>query len=179
MQSDFPKIPLLLSILFFLFFLVAFSYFFKETNDDIEKSQLIEIELQTEKNRRSEVETLDDSIEKTQIERMQLGTHFARSSDVVPFLDTIEGLALEVGVKADISSVDVLKDPDRLSLGIKITGTFSGFYRFLTLLENSSYELKVMSMDMHKETVSEVLEEDSVASKWVAVFRIELVSFSQ
>ncbi len=126
-----------------------------------------EKEWQTEANRRNEIKTLNDSVKMIEEEKIRLETHFAKSSDIVPFLDTIEGLAPKVSVETEVSAVDVAEDHSGLLIGMKASGTFSGLYKFLTLLENSPYELKFIGMDINKET----------ASKWNAVFQIKLLSF--
>ncbi|KKS24035.1 MAG: hypothetical protein UU82_C0013G0003 [Candidatus Nomurabacteria bacterium GW2011_GWC2_41_8] len=109
--------------------------------------------------------------------RILLETHFAKSSDVVPFLDTIEKLALEVGTKAEVNSVDILTDNTGLIVGLKASGSFEAIYKFLTLLENSPYELDFPSIDMHKLAVSGVSDENIQNLKWEATFRIQLLSF--
>jgi translation initiation factor IF-2 len=105
---------------------------------------------------------------------------------VVPFLDTLEGLATKVGIKAETASVDIA--PDSLSLLVKIntSGSFEAIYKFLTLLENSPYELEFTGFDMQKEdsilaTPDLVLNKDikKQNSKWRATFNIKLLSFTQ
>ncbi len=172
MQSNFPKIPFILSVSFFLISFAVLLYFFRETNSNVNKSQLAETELYAETAKRSEVQILNNSINKIESERVNLETHFAKSSDVVPFLDTIEALASKVGAKAEVSSVDIPKDSAGLMVGLKASGSFSSLYKFLTLMENSSYELEIVSINLRK-------EEGEKISLWSALFKIKLLSFTQ
>ncbi len=176
MQNNFSKIPLFFSIIFFIFSCSVFFFFYKTLNNNNRKSQLAEIQWQTEALKRDEVKMLDYSIKIIEEERSQLENHFAKSSDIVPFLDTIEGLASKAEAKAEISSVDVLKDRDGLMVEINASGTFNSLYKFLILLENSPYELEFMAMNIQKET-SVGAEKDKKDFKWNAFFRIKLLSF--
>src|SRR3989344_765602 len=180
MQSNFPKMPLFFSIIFFIFSSLAFVFLYKEVNNNNQKSQLGEKEWQAEALRRDEVKTLDSSIKAIEKERALLETHFARSSDIVPFLDTVEGLAPKAGVKAEVTSVDVLSNSNGLVVGMKASGTFNGLYKFLILLENSPYELEFISMNMQSETVvtvSNTEDKNALVPKWNTAFKIKLLSF--
>lgn len=168
MQGNFPKTPLFLSVIFFVISCSVFLYFLKEINKNNQESQLKETEWQTEALRRDEIKALDHSIKIIEAERTQLETHFAKSSDIVPFLDTIERLAPQAGAKAEVTSVNVSEDHTGLYVGMEAFGTFNGLYKFLTLLENSPYELEFISMDLSKRVGS-----------WDAVFKIKLLSFIQ
>ncbi len=179
MQGNFPKIPILLSIIFFLFSLFILFSLFGETNNNAQKSQLKESEWQTETLRREEIKALDHSVRIIEEERRQLETHFAQSSDIVPFLDIIEGLASKVGAEVEITSVDILTDRTGLAVGMKVSGAFNSLYRFLTLLEDSPYELELTGMDMHRETEINIDGKSVKISKWSGVFKVKLLSFIQ
>ncbi|MCX6752041.1 MAG: hypothetical protein NTZ87_00870 [Candidatus Nomurabacteria bacterium] len=168
--SNFPKIPFLLSIIFLIFSCFLFSFFYRAIDNNNKESQIGEEKWQNEASRRDEIRTFDSSVKIIEEERAELETHFAKSSDVVPFLDTIEGLASKVSAKAEITSVDILADNTGLLVGMKASGTFSSLYKFLTLLENSPYELEFDGMSMLKETASGV-------SKWNVTFQVKLLSF--
>jgi hypothetical protein len=179
MKNNFPKIPMFLSAIFFVFFCLAFLFFYKMINSNDKESQLKEGEWQSETTKRDEIRALDYSVKIMEGERDQLETHFAQSSDVVPFLNTIDGLAGGVDVKEEVTSVDVEADNTSLLVGMKASGTFSNLYKFLTLLENSPYELEFTGVDMRKETVSEVGNgnKNVPVPKWDAVYKIKLLSF--
>ena len=178
MQNNFPKIPLLLSVIFFICSSLVFLFFYKATNDNNQKSQSKEGEWQSEKLKHDEMKTVDHSLKIIEKERAQLETHFAQSSDIVPFLDTIEKLAPKAGVKAEVASVDILTDRTGLMVGMKASGTFGGLYKFLALLENSPYEIEFISMDMQKETELGGVESKNVSFlKWDVIFKIKLLSF--
>lgn len=178
MKSNFPKISLFLSTIFFIFSCLIFLFFYGAINNSDKKMQLKEGEWQSEAVRRDDIKSLDRSVKTIEGERTQLETHFAKSSDVVPFLDTIEGLAIKAGTKAEVTSVDILTDHTGLLVGMKAAGTFNGLYQFLTLLENSPYELGFVSMDLLKETgLANVGSKNVSVSKWDVIFKIKLLSF--
>jgi Tfp pilus assembly protein PilN len=177
MKNNFQKIPLILSVIFLILFSVAFFLLYNETNDNNQKAQDSTTIYQTEANRRDEIRTLDLSLQKIESDRSLLETHFAKSSDIVPFLDTIEKLAPQVGAKAQVDSVSTQADNTNLVVGLTATGTFEQIYRFLTLLENSPYELDFLSMDIHKVAALDVTGKSAPSSAWEAVFKMQLLSF--
>jgi len=179
MKNNFPKIPLLISSLLFFICLFVFLYLYKDIKNNNKESQLAETQWQTEALRRDEIKMLDYSIKIIEKERTQLETHFAQSSDVVPFLDIIEGLAPRANIKAEVVSVDILDNHNGLMVGMKASGSFNGLYKFLTLLENSPYELEFISMDIQKEMELDIPGKKVEVSKWDAVFKIKLLSFIQ
>jgi len=92
-----------------------------------------------------------------------LETHFIKSSDVVPFLNTIEALGPAVGASAEIDSVDTSPDGASLIVELQASGSFGAVYKFLTLLENSPYELNFLSMDIH--TITDVVPNKKVTTQ--------------
>jgi hypothetical protein len=179
MKHKFPVIQLLFSVIFLGFLLFAFSYFYKAINNNNIIAQTKEKEWQAEKMRREEMDTLDRSVKMIEKDKNELETHFARSSDIVPFLDFIEGLAPKASVKAEVVAVDISKDRTALVVGMKASGTFNSLYKFLTLLENSPYELEFNTTEIHKEGVSEVEGKSITNPNWNMMFTFKLLSFVQ
>lgn len=177
MQNSFPKKSFLISTTFMILSCLGFFFFLQVINNSNKELQTKEGEWQNEEQRRDGIKMLERSVKAIEGERAQLETHFAQSSDIVPFLDTIEGLAPKVSVKAEVTSVDVLSDSGGLLVGMNASGTFSNLYKFLTLLENSPYELEFISMDMHKETGVSVEGKNTTLPKWNVIFKIKLLSF--
>ena len=176
-QNSFSKILFLFSIVFFCISIIIFLFFYQEIKNNDKESQIKELEWRTEAKERSEIRTLDNLVKIIKSERAQLETHFAQSSDIVPFLDTIEGLASRATTKAETTSVNILEDHTGLVVGMKVSGTFSSLYKFLTLLENSPYELELIAMDIHARIVTDIGSENEKDPKWDANFRIKLLSF--
>src|SRR3989338_5903326 len=130
MKNIFQKIPLFLSIVFFILSLMVFFFLYQKINDDNKNAEQTEITLQTRMAHDQEVKLLDNSIKMIEKERAELETHFAQSSDVVPFLDTIENLALQVSATPEVTSVNILPENSGLMVGIKVSGTFTSIYKF-------------------------------------------------
>lgn len=180
MQNYFKKISLLLAIIFFAFCLAAFFFLYKKINSNNTGVAQSVIELGNEIKERNRIETLNYSIELIKKDKALFETHFAQSSDIVPFLDSLEALGSQAGAKAEVTSVDILKDGTGLMAGVKTSGNFESLYKFLMLLENFPYELEFVKIDMQKEAVAgDKTATDSVAPepKWRADFSIKLLSF--
>src|SRR3989344_8232332 len=89
MQSNLPKISLILSTLFLLIAVSLLSYFLREVNNNVKESELAETELYGETLKRSEITILNNSVKKIATECAELETHFARSFDSDPSLNTL------------------------------------------------------------------------------------------
>jgi hypothetical protein len=175
--QKFKKIPLIFSILFLVFSCTVFFFLHKKINDNKETADLAQIEWQSETSRREEMKSLDTSFKAIESERILLETHFAESNNIVPFLDTIEKLALSVKAESEVTSVDILKDKGGLQVVIKTSGTFEAVYKFLTLLENSQYELEFVSVDVERTAEQTGSGATYVAPEWQGTFKVKLLSF--
>lgn len=169
-SQKFKKMPLIFSIIFLAFSCFAFFFLYKEINNNKKISEKTQIEWQNETSRREDIRSLERSIKSISKEKTLLESHFAQSSNIVPFLDTIEKLALSSKNKSEVVSVDILQDGSGLLIGLRASGSFEAIYKFLTLLENSPYELEFISVDMQRL---------SLQAGWEVVFKIKLLSFTR
>lgn len=177
MKNNFQKILLFISATFLLLFCFIFLFLYKEINNNNKKTQQNETDLQTETLRRYNMASLNQLLQKIAPDKVVLDNHFIKSSDVVPFLNLIEKLALEAGVSVEIDSIDSKTINSELTVEFKASGEFEVIYKFLTLLENSPYELEFLSMDIHKSSLLDVSDENLKNSNWEAIFKIQLLSF--
>lgn len=174
----FKKVPLIISsILLVVSFLVYFFIYKKinQNNQIFEETQSIWLQEYSKKNEIKSVERYLKTIEE---EKALLDSHFIKSSDIVPFLNTIEKLAPQVKASTEVTSVDVLPGNTSLTVGVKASGSFEGLYKFLTLLENSPYQIEFLSMSMRKNE-AEIASGDKTVPEWSAVFKIKLLSFME
>ncbi len=177
MQRNLVLLSISFSVIFFTISLFSFSFFNREIDNNKREFKLDWEEWHKEAVRRDEMRTLDSSVKLIEKERAELDTHFAKSSDIVPLLNTIESLAPKVGAKAEVTSVDILNYNMGLLVGVKASGTFAGLYKFMTLLENSPYELEFLSMQISKEGGVTIGIKNVVSAKWSLFLKIKLLSF--
>ena len=170
MKNNIKKIPILISIFSLMFFCYAFYLLYNKIEKNNVIAKEVNIEMQKQRNRFDELKFLAQGIKIVEKETLELETHFIQSSNLVPFLDTIEGLALKVGATAETVSVDISSDNLNLLVGLKAKGSFTSLYKFITLLENSPYELEFTSLDIFKKTTQDT-------SGWELKIRIKLISF--
>ena len=179
-SKKFKKMPLIFSIAFLALSFFAFFFLYKEINNNKKISEKAQTEWQAEASRRDGIKLLERSVKDISKERTLLESHFAESSDIVPFLDTIERLAFSARAKSEVISVDILKDNTvGLLIGLKASGSFETIYKFLTLLENSPYELEFVSMNMQNLNTQIVSDKKIVSRQWEVLFKIKLLSFIQ
>ncbi len=177
MKNNFEKISMFISATLLVLLCSAFVFLYQEINDNHRKTQQTMITLQTETNQRDNLISLDQALKKNASDRILLEGHFIKSSDVVPFLDIIEKLARQVGVSAEIGSINTKADNTELTVEMKASGKFEAIYKFLILLENSPYVLDFISMDMHKLPSPVVSGKNVDSAAWEAGFKIQLLSF--
>lgn len=184
MRYGFRKNFIVLSAIIFLLFVIAFWFLYNGIQKKNDASEKISTEWQTEDSRRNEIKTIMRSVGTIQTNNEIIGTHFANASNLVPFLDTIDSFAPKVGAENEIVSVDILPDTKELVIGIKVLGSFESIYRFLTLLENSPYEIKFLVTDISKASGTQKDGAEGVKSEktgkifsWEGMFEIKLESF--
>jgi hypothetical protein len=178
MKNNFQKISLLLSAVLFLFLCFAFFFLYEKINSNNQKAQQSTVTWQTEANRRDKLTLLNNSLGEITGDKATLQAHFVQNSDIIPFLNTIEALAPSVGAKAEIDSVENGTNNTGLTAEVKVSGSFGQIYKFLTLLENSPYEIGFLSMDLHKSEVPDDSGKNVKSSNWEAIFKIQLLSFT-
>ncbi len=176
--KKFRKAPLIFSIIFLIFSCAVFFFLYKKTEGNKAVAEDAQTKWQNEATRRDEIRSLGRSLKDIENERNLLESHFAYGSDIVPFLDTIEKLATEVNAKPEIVSVDIPKNKKGLYAVVKASGSFESIYKYLTLLENSPYELEFTSANIQNLSTGDPAAQNST-SGWEAVFKIQLLSFIQ
>jgi hypothetical protein len=177
MKINFPKISLAISVIICSLLIFGFLSFYGKINDFNTKSEQDLATWQIEATRREDIRLLNRSIQQNVSDRELLETHFAKSSNIVPFLDSIETLALKAEADARVDSVNVGGDGSTLVVGLQALGNFTAIYKFLTLLENSPYEISFLSVDMHKAVPLSNPDKKGPDLRWEAVFKIQLLSF--
>ncbi len=161
------------AILFFIF-IWFFIFLYENINSNNTISEELEIEWQTEVKRLNEVRLLNRSIDKIKKEKYSLESHFVKNTNIVPFLDSLEKLASLVSVKNEILSVNVPSNDTSLVINLKMEGDFNSIYKFLMLLENSSYEITINSFNVTRS----LNQGEKDLKKWTADFKISLLSFN-
>lgn len=174
--QKFKKIPFIIATALLLLSFFVFIFIYKNIQENNQTFDTKEAELQQETSKKEELRSLARSLKMVEPERALLESHFIQSSDVVPFLDTVEKLALQVKAIAEVTSVDISPNNTSLNVGVKATGTFESIYKFLTLLENSPYQLEIVSMGMLTNDSGGATEKTGT-KEWSAVFKIKLLSF--
>lgn len=175
----FKKTPLILSVLFLAFSCFVFMFLYGVTVSNQEVYEKKQAEWQNEAARREEVKILERSIQEVENERILLESHFAQSSNVVPFLDTLERLARQAGaLSGEIVSVGTPQDGG-LQVSMRTEGSFETLYKFVTLLENSPYELELLMLDLKRQGAPDTAGGGTGNSRWEAMLEINLLSFVQ
>ncbi|MCX6747768.1 MAG: hypothetical protein NTW98_02375 [Candidatus Nomurabacteria bacterium] len=70
--------------------------------------------------------------------------------------------------------MDINEDPASLLIGVHASVSFESVYKFMTLLENASYELEIQTFDLRKEGIAL----DALKTSWSVTMQIKVLSFS-
>lgn len=168
---------LIFSGLVVVFFCISFFFLYRQINLNNKSFAEASIAFSTEEQRRGDIQSLNKVLSQIQNEIIFLDSHFLRSSDIAPFLDSLEKSAASVGDTAEVVSVDYQDIKNKgILIGIKVAGSFEDIYKFLLLLENSKYELSIVSAKFTRESTGSESEGSSLP-KWRADFTIKIISF--
>ena len=166
---------LIISIALFSASIFVFSFLYISIKNKQKLNILAEEEWKIEETRRENVNFLVNLLKSIEEEKSSIETHFVSSYDVVPSLDTLERLARESGNKPEVISVEVAKDGKSLDVGMKVVGEFESVYKYITLLENSPYELEFISTSIINMNSGAGL--NKTTSGWSLALQLKLISF--
>lgn len=160
------------SFFFLVISVMALYFFYIHINKNKAEVDAKNAEWQTEQNRRLEIKSLERVVKNLEDERIALSEHFVSAENPVEFFNSLEGLASSVGATAKVVSVNTDKENKSFGLNLEASGSFDSVYRFITLLENSSYKMKIKSIDLQVGPVD-------LSKKWVLQINLELVTFNK
>jgi len=134
-----------------------------------------------EEDRREEIQSLNKAISEIDTEIAILDSHFInenqKDEQVALYLSSLEELATSVGARAEVTFVEVPNDKTKnFSIALHIGGSFNSVYKFLLLLENSKYELDVVSAKFFRESEGDI-SGIGESPKWRADFKLKVLSF--
>ena len=181
MRENIQKVSLSSAVILFLVSISIFIFMYMKINSSNTQTTSNRNAWLEEYNKRGHMADLEQSLRQIASQRALLDTHFAKRSDVVPFFNAMdETLAPLTGVKANIVSVDTGTSNNQMIINLEASGSFESVYKYLTLLENSAYELDFQTVDMHSSLYGGGVAPTSVQnSTWQATFKIQLLSFIQ
>jgi hypothetical protein len=169
--TNIAKIPVFLSLFFLVLSISIFFFLYNTIQANNKLFEDTQTKWQEATAKREGMDSLSRALREAEGDRATLNSHFILSSDVVPFLDTLEKLAPTVGAKSEVTVIDVSGDGSALTAGVKATGTFESLYKYLTLLENSPYELEFTTLDLQKTGGAEGGRE------WSLTLKIKLLTY--
>jgi hypothetical protein len=168
--KKFKKGPLVLALVVLILAVGAFVFVYGRIQANQKIIAAARERSEEEAQRQQELRALENLLGSVESKRQELQRHFVEASNVVPFLNDLEELARRAGAEPQVEDVELGQDVSALSSGlsaqIKARGTFEAVYKFLLLLENSPYELEVLSLDLSND-----------GQEWQGEFIVKLLSF--
>ena len=172
---------LIFSGLFLFISGVGFLFLYRSIDTNHNLSKKLSNDYKTEESRRIEIQSLNKAISEIDEEIALLDSHFIKENqkdeEITLFLTSLEELANAVDSKTEVVSVEIPNEKSKeFFISLRTEGSFNSIYKFLLLMENSKYELDVVSMRLLKESNGENLEKKELP-KWRAYFKIKIISF--
>lgn len=148
--KPFKKTTLILLISLFGMLAAAALYtsFFIAVKNSTVKTALIQDEVSVLQTQEAESEKLKKNVANTTEQQKILASYFIDMNDPVSFFDTIEGYGTSVGVKTVFNNVEIKTGKPELDAVISVSGSFSGVYKFVSLLETAPYEFAITRVDL-------------------------------
>jgi hypothetical protein len=177
MQNKFKKILIFTPIIVFILLSIAFYFLYKSIQIKNTNAEKVLSEWKIEDSRRTEIKNIMKSVQVIEQDNILIQSHFAKGSDVVPFLDNIDSFAPKVNSEDEVISVEITKEKQELIVGINVLGSFESVYHYLTLLENSPYEIEFTGVDIQTNDKGFKSDKTDKIYNWEGMFKIKLLSF--
>lgn len=171
---------LLLNIIIFFIILSVFVFGFLSFNKTVKGLKSLSEEVLQENSKKEQVSNLISDFAKSKEDIDFVSSSLVSSGGEVSIIEYIEGLAKQMGLNIEISSVLIEKEneltPNNLSnlvLNIKVSGNWRQVFNFLGLLESIPYKISIDKMSF-------VYTNDGDKSKekiglWEGVFTVKIL----
>lgn len=115
-----------------------------------------------------------ETIASLESDEAALRAYFLSEADIVPFLEELERLGDALQSRVEVASVTELGETtERLSLALRIEGSFEAVMRTLGAIEYGSRDMRIIS------TTLEALQEENESFLWVATATFSVASITE
>ncbi len=114
-------------------------------------------------------------------ELAELDTFIINKAGIVSFIELLEGIARDMNLVIDISSVDAEKGeptnvPQKVSISLEIEGGWEPNIRFIRAVENLPYPIKIENVTLFRTDVQGGSGQASTSNNWAT--RMTLILFT-
>ena len=116
------------------------------------------------------------ALETIELEEARVYGHLVSPENIVPFLETLESTGERLGTDVEVVSVgDAPVGASRITLSLRITGTFDAALRALGAIEYQPYDMRLTSLTFDTPTTAE-----GVSGEWTvaAMFSVGMQTAS-
>ncbi len=169
---------LIVSTIFLLGAFSLFGYLFYNVRAESQSVSELSAQIEQLSNEESTSSTLKHSVAVTEGDSSKLNSYFVSSDNVVSFINSMEALGVNVGSDVSTTSIDPGKDSSTLTFNIVAKGSFSSVSRFVTLLENVPYQVRIQKLDLEKNMADiKTLQKGDKWYDWDATITLVLKSY--
>lgn len=144
---------ILITSIILLVVLTAFSiYFLNSIRNKNRHISAVLITLQKKIEDKQNVSTLQKKMSELLDTSTKINGYIVDTSRIDLFVEYLEGLGISNNVNLSVKTVDVLKnEKNKIFLGLSINGTFTNVMKTIVLLENSPYNMTMISSYINKD----------------------------
>lgn len=137
----------------------TFIFFFKVVENKNKHTSATLVTLANKIVKKENSQMLKDTIDQVYLTKESVGKHFVDSNEIDSFIDYLEGLGKDSGTEVNVQDFKISEENKNiLSVRLLSRGSFSNVIRFLTLIENTQYQVSISKTTLEKQ--SEVLNID-------------------
>lgn len=144
---------LILSIILLVLVVGFFVYFLNIIKNKNNHTSAVVIALEKKIVDKENINTLKGKMDELLNTDKELGGYLVETSKVYIFVEYLENIGTLNNVDLVVSGVEVLKnEKNKISVSLNIMGNFSDVMKAIAILENSPYNITIVSSSINKDT---------------------------
>lgn len=152
MSKNKTNLILLISSIVMLGSLATLIFFFKIIENKNKHTSATLVTLANKIVKKENSKALKDQIDEVALIRESTNKHFVNGGEMDSFIDYLEGLGKDAGTEVRIEDFKVSPD-DKNTLSVKLSskGSFNNVMKFLSIIENTQYQVYINKMILGKQ----------------------------
>ena len=143
-----PYIHILLAAFVLFIALSAYGVWWSRVSSTSAEASQIKQEVRKLGDEGGRTSSIRRALEELGIQEAELYQHFVGKDTIVQYLEEVEGTAESLGASAEVVSVTDTEKSPRISISLRITGSFDAVMRTLGAIEYQQYDTTIVSLTL-------------------------------
>lgn len=149
-----PLIHLAVALIALIAVGVGYAFWYGVVRDTREAVAALTIDAETKEAAAGQISEARSTLSSLAADEAFFGSYFVSTTTVVSFLESIEATGESLGARVEVASVTP-GSPTRLSVAVRITGSFSAVMRTVGAIEHAPYDITVANLTVDTNAASE------------------------